>query len=147
MLAEVYNFQKKLYVMIIFLSIISFLKISDVFLPLTILAATVNGTLPWMTRMKIAVGAAKGLAFLHEANNPVIYRDFKASNILLDPVSCYSSQCITKYFSESFLLVLLQTLVFVESSQKKKKSYHSNHVKSYDCISFLFLKQRAIALL
>lgn len=35
--------------------------------------------------MKIAVGAAKGLEYLHEiANPPVIYRDFKASNILLD---------------------------------------------------------------
>ncbi|XP_057467238.1 serine/threonine-protein kinase RIPK-like [Actinidia eriantha] len=41
-------------------------------------------SLPWSTRMKIALGAAKGLAFLHEAQNPVIYRDFKASNILLD---------------------------------------------------------------
>jgi serine/threonine protein kinase len=39
-----------------------------------------------MTRMKIAVGAAKGLAFLHGADTPVIYRDFKASNILLDQV-------------------------------------------------------------
>ncbi|KAI3410789.1 Protein kinase domain-containing protein [Psidium guajava] len=43
-----------------------------------------SATLPWSARMKIAVGAAKGLAFLHEAENPVIYRDFKASNILLD---------------------------------------------------------------
>ncbi|XP_062220478.1 serine/threonine-protein kinase RIPK-like [Phragmites australis] len=41
-------------------------------------------SLPWPTRLKIAVGAAKGLAFLHEADTPVIYRDFKASNILLD---------------------------------------------------------------
>uniref|UniRef100_A0ACD5YHL0 Uncharacterized protein n=1 Tax=Avena sativa TaxID=4498 RepID=A0ACD5YHL0_AVESA len=45
---------------------------------------SINGSLPWMTRMKIAVGAAKGLAFLHDADPPVIYRDFKASNILLD---------------------------------------------------------------
>ncbi|BAT88890.1 hypothetical protein VIGAN_05253200, partial [Vigna angularis var. angularis] len=41
--------------------------------------------LDWHTRMKIAEGAAKGLEYLHDqANPPVIYRDFKASNILLD---------------------------------------------------------------
>nr|XP_043606078.1 serine/threonine-protein kinase PBL34-like [Erigeron canadensis] len=41
--------------------------------------------LPWATRIKIALGAAKGLAFLHEeTERPVIYRDFKTSNILLD---------------------------------------------------------------
>ncbi|GFP79186.1 serine/threonine-protein kinase at3g07070 [Phtheirospermum japonicum] len=41
--------------------------------------------LDWDTRMRIAEGAAKGLEYLHEtANPPVVYRDFKASNILLD---------------------------------------------------------------
>ncbi|KAK9699504.1 hypothetical protein RND81_08G177900 [Saponaria officinalis] len=41
--------------------------------------------LDWTTRMKIAAGAAKGLEYLHDkANPPVIYRDLKCSNILLD---------------------------------------------------------------
>lgn len=40
--------------------------------------------LPWSNRIKIALGAAKGLAFLHNGPEPVIYRDFKTSNILLD---------------------------------------------------------------
>ncbi|VVA23055.1 PREDICTED: kinase [Prunus dulcis] len=40
--------------------------------------------LSWNLRMKVALGAAKGLAFLHGSETKVIYRDFKTSNILLD---------------------------------------------------------------
>ncbi|XP_054803584.1 receptor-like kinase LIP2 [Prosopis cineraria] len=44
-----------------------------------------NGLLDWMTRMKIAYNAARGLEYLHDkANPPIIYRDLKSSNILLD---------------------------------------------------------------
>ncbi|KAK4771845.1 hypothetical protein SAY86_013620 [Trapa natans] len=40
--------------------------------------------LSWSLRLKVALGAAKGLAFLHSSKTKVIYRDFKSSNILLD---------------------------------------------------------------
>ncbi|KAL5228468.1 hypothetical protein ABZP36_016733 [Zizania latifolia] len=40
--------------------------------------------LSWNLRMKVALGAAKGLAFLHSDRATVIYRDFKTSNVLLD---------------------------------------------------------------
>ncbi|KAG8374333.1 hypothetical protein BUALT_Bualt11G0120800 [Buddleja alternifolia] len=40
--------------------------------------------LSWSLRMKIALGAARGLAFLHSDEAKVIYRDFKTSTILLD---------------------------------------------------------------
>lgn len=41
--------------------------------------------LNWDTRIKIAVGAARGIEYLHcKANPPVIYRDLKSANILLD---------------------------------------------------------------
>ncbi|KAJ8753641.1 hypothetical protein K2173_025632 [Erythroxylum novogranatense] len=41
--------------------------------------------LDWYTRIRIALGAAKGLEYLHDqADPPVIYRDLKPSNILLE---------------------------------------------------------------
>eukprot|EP00250_Pteridium_aquilinum_P012930 c21033_g1_i1 orf=181-990(+) len=44
-----------------------------------------KAALDWNTRMRIAAGAASGLEYLHDkADPPVIYRDFKSSNILLD---------------------------------------------------------------
>ncbi|XP_021752140.1 probable receptor-like protein kinase At5g18500 [Chenopodium quinoa] len=43
------------------------------------------GNLTWEARMKVLIGTAKALAYLHEAIEPkVVHRDIKSSNILID---------------------------------------------------------------
>lgn len=46
--------------------------------------------LNWERRIKIALGAARGLEHLHTYWRPVIHRDVKASNVLLDDVSFWN---------------------------------------------------------
>ncbi|XP_042491671.1 probable receptor-like protein kinase At2g42960 [Macadamia integrifolia] len=44
-----------------------------------------QGSLSWEDRMKVILGTAKALAYLHEAIEPkVVHRDIKSSNILID---------------------------------------------------------------
>ncbi|PON96258.1 Tyrosine-protein kinase [Trema orientale] len=40
--------------------------------------------LPWETRNKIIKGVASGLAYMHDLEKPIIHRNVKASNVLLD---------------------------------------------------------------
>ncbi|CAN1126947.1 Probable LRR receptor-like serine/threonine-protein kinase At2g16250 [Linum perenne] len=42
-------------------------------------------SLDWITRLKIAIGAAEGLCYLHhDCSPPIVHRDIQASSILLD---------------------------------------------------------------
>ncbi|KAF5796845.1 putative protein kinase RLK-Pelle-LRR-Xb-1 family [Helianthus annuus] len=47
-------------------------------------AASARLPLSWRTRVNIMKGVAKGLEFMHNLDKPIIHRDIKASNVLLD---------------------------------------------------------------
>jgi serine/threonine protein kinase len=49
-------------------------------------SGTVNGNiLDWPKRLHIAIGAAQGLCYMHnDCSPPIVHRDMKTSNILLD---------------------------------------------------------------
>ncbi|KAL3744877.1 hypothetical protein ACJRO7_014050 [Eucalyptus globulus] len=50
-----------------------------------ILGVANNMILEWPKRLQIALGAAKGLCYMHnDCSSPIIHRDVKSSNILLD---------------------------------------------------------------
>lgn len=66
--------------------------------------------LPWITRLKIAHGVAKAVSYLHTAYaTPLIHRDIKSANILLDnkgsqiiPKVCRFESCFLKIIIENF---------------------------------------------
>lgn len=51
----------------------------------SVFIVTGKPALDWNTRKRIAIGAARGLLYLHEQCDPkIIHRDVKAANVLLD---------------------------------------------------------------
>lgn len=43
-----------------------------------------KGSWPWQLVKRVASGAARGMAYLHHGNPPVLHRDLKSANLLLD---------------------------------------------------------------
>lgn len=77
--------------------------------------------LSWNLRMKIALGAAKGLAFLHSDKAKVIYRDFKTSNVLLDAVC--NIQVLSFWTNRIAQLVELTAINFLQNYNAKLSDF------------------------
>ncbi|XP_008783430.2 protein STRUBBELIG-RECEPTOR FAMILY 7 isoform X2 [Phoenix dactylifera] len=78
--------------------------------------------LSWSTRVKIALGAARALEYLHEVCSPsVVHKNFKSSNILLDTE-------LNPHLSDCGLANLIPDAEFQASDQNMSSGYGAPEV-------------------
>ncbi|GER50361.1 leucine-rich repeat protein kinase family protein [Striga asiatica] len=97
-------------------------------------------SLDWITRMKIAIGAAEGLSYLHhECNPPLVHRDVQASSILLDDkfevrLGSLSEVCAQE--GEIHQSRITKFLRLQQSSEQGNSGNNPNATCSYDVHCF-----------
>lgn len=67
----------------------------------------------WPLRLKVALGAARGLAYLHSSSAvgiPIVHRDFKSTNVLLS--SNFEAKVIKNIiYHKIYIALVLNTLI------------------------------------
>ncbi|KAG6605082.1 putative LRR receptor-like serine/threonine-protein kinase, partial [Cucurbita argyrosperma subsp. sororia] len=98
-------------------------------------------SLDWITRLKIASGAAEGLAYMHhECSPPLVHRDVQASSILLDDkfevrLGSLSEVCAEDGDSNGHQNRISRLLRLPQSSEQGSSGSHPS-VCSYDVYCF-----------
>ncbi|KAF7829671.1 putative LRR receptor-like serine/threonine-protein kinase [Senna tora] len=91
-------------------------------------------SLDWITRLKIAIGAAEGLYYLHDCNPPVVHRDVQASSILLDDKFEVRLGSLSAVTTQGDLHQSVITRIFRKSHDKQTGS--SSVTCAYDVYCF-----------
>nr|APU94882.1 leucine-rich repeat receptor-like protein kinase [Pohlia nutans] len=97
-------------------------------------------SLDWITRLKIAIGVADGLSYLHsECTSPIIHRDIRANSILLDDkyeVRIGSLGDARIQDSETHSSILSRMFGFSSSSYDPADPSHGIASSAYDVYCF-----------
>ncbi|CAF1706283.1 hypothetical protein Bca4012_005065 [Brassica carinata] len=95
-------------------------------------------SLDWITRLKIALGAAEGLAYLHhECSPPLVHRDMQASSILLDDKFEVRLGSLSEVYAQGDVYQSrISRLLRLPQSTEASSSGAANATCSYDVYCF-----------
>ncbi|MED6197991.1 hypothetical protein PIB30_061908 [Stylosanthes scabra] len=85
-------------------------------------------SLDWITRLKIATGAAEGLAFLHDCSPPLAHRDVQASSILLDDKFEVRLGSLSEVTTQGDLLPGVMNRLFSKPSSSNQPNFGTSSV-------------------